>query len=71
MEIRRGSRSWRRLKPRYAESGATYLLYAVGGENSIAIARVDYTFTVGVAHRRSSHHCHPRGGMPGHRHADE
>ena len=31
----------------YEEAGVTYLLYAVGGESGIAIARVDFTPTVG------------------------
>ncbi len=31
----------------YEESGVTYLLYAVGGESGIAIARVDFTRPVG------------------------
>jgi hypothetical protein len=31
----------------YEEAGVTYLLYAVGGESGIAIARVDFTPPVG------------------------
>ena len=31
----------------YEESGVTYLLYAVGGESGIAIARVDFTPPLG------------------------
>jgi hypothetical protein len=31
----------------HEESGVTYLLYAVGGESGIAIARVDFTPPVG------------------------
>jgi hypothetical protein len=31
----------------YEESGVTFLLYAVGGESGIAIARVDFTPAAG------------------------
>jgi hypothetical protein len=31
----------------YEEAGVTYLLYAIGGESGIAIARVDFRPAVG------------------------
>ena len=35
----------------YEEAGETYLLYAVGGESGIAIAKVDFTPAVGCTAR--------------------